>query len=204
MQGNSCVVNACTPNQSYEPVSCQDEIPYSLAATRTKTCNYYGNDYEYSVCILDTCQEGYMKGSFVAPYWSNNCVPRLCTPNQTSDIDCKHMVTHSTIATMTRTCNLQGTDYLYGSCILQSCESGYTNQGNWCAPIVQLTRSCLAYPICAGPCVNVSPRLLSPTTTPSACDSSVTQIGIGWCGLTGVVGFDTVWGGAVNYQRRCR
>ena len=126
LQNNSCVVNACNPDETYGSVFCIEEISYSSSATKTKFCNGSGSAYLYDTCIASSCQAGYN-------LQTNSCIANVCTPNQVQvPVSCVGEVSYSAVATKSKSCNAVGNDFLYGACTATSCQAGYNLQGNSC------------------------------------------------------------------------
>lgn len=124
--GSSCVAQSCTPDQSLGNTICVGEIPNSLVATKSITCSTTGDGYRYGSCNLNSCLDGY------APL-NGVCQPQVCTPDAIlTPLDCSASVTNSLVATATKTCNAQGLGYTYGSCVVQSCNTGFHVVGVGC------------------------------------------------------------------------
>ena len=125
--GNSCVAQSCTPNQmDFE--DCKADIPNAMTAQKSRTCNSNGSSYTYGSCSLQTCKSGYYKSG-------NMCVAQACVPDQyLGMVSCNNEIPHSQTTEKTQTCNSDGSGYVYGSCSLVVCESGYYKYGNSCLP----------------------------------------------------------------------
>ncbi len=129
-QENKCLPAKCEANESYGVVSCTSNIPFSLVANKSKNCNDVGSDFVFGDCRVEECQTGYYKSE-------NSCLALACSPSQDLGFaDCKSEIPFATAASKTKSCDAQGTDYVYGSCVLGSCEIGYYKQNNSCIPNV--------------------------------------------------------------------
>ncbi len=128
LENNSCLPNACTPNQDLGTVSCVNEIPNSESATKPKTCNAVGSNYLFGTCTTSGCLAGFnLQG--------NSCVANKCTPDQgLGTVSCVNEIPNSESATKPKTCNATGADYIYGSCTTSGCLAGYNLQNNSCVP----------------------------------------------------------------------
>ncbi len=62
----------------------------------------------------------------------NVCVPSDCSAPAV--VTCVSQIANAVVATMTRSCNVDKTGYVYGPCMVQSCQSGYALQSNECLP----------------------------------------------------------------------
>ena len=121
----------CTPD-SVEYLSCSNEIPNALSASRTRTCNSEGEDYTYSLCNLISCINVFEKDG-------NDCsiqLSEICTANFVDSISCTHEIANALSASKSRTCSSDGLNYTYGTCILSSCSNGYEPNGNSCSAII--------------------------------------------------------------------
>lgn len=133
IQNNTCVANACAPDQVFGDVDCKSEIPNSSNASKSKTCNSLGTDYLYGECSATACQSGYH-------LQNNSCVANACTPNQSyGSVDCKSEIPNASSASKTKTCNSFGTDFIYGACTVSTCQSGHYIKNNSCNAIASPT-----------------------------------------------------------------
>ena len=59
LSGKSCVAQKCSPNQKLPALSCVSELPNSLTAEKSNSCNSEGSGYLYGSCQALTCAAGY-------------------------------------------------------------------------------------------------------------------------------------------------
>ena len=62
----------------------------------------------------------------------NGGVCGSCTPAATDTVSCTGAIPNASAATKTRTCNAYGTSYVYGTCTVTACQSGYAVSNNTC------------------------------------------------------------------------
>lgn len=114
---NTCVSQACTPNEKLGQIDCSSEIPNSSKAEKSMACNSQGIGYDYGKCNLSSCESGYYKSK-------NKCKPHKCTPGTSyDDVSCS--ISNASSASKTKSCKADGSGYEYGKCIVDECKYGY-------------------------------------------------------------------------------
>ena len=138
----TCVANTlCTPNAQLGTVSCVADVPNSTTASKTKSCSADGQSYVYGTCEASACASGYS----VSPTTKTCVADTLCTPNaQLGAVSCAADIPNSTAASKTKSCSPDGQSYLYGTCSLSTCKSGFVAAGNVCTSTVQILRAAFA------------------------------------------------------------
>lgn len=56
----------------------------------------------------------------------------ICEPNSITTLECSNQISNAQTASQTKACNSQGSDYTYGLCGVETCNSGYKIVGNEC------------------------------------------------------------------------
>lgn len=108
-------------------LQCSDQKINSISATQNRVCNSAGTNLSDTVCLVETCKQGFN-------IKNNECVPRLCTPNLTTNVSCKNEISYSKTAIKQITCNETGTGISATICQLGQCDDAYYKSGDTCIP----------------------------------------------------------------------
>jgi hypothetical protein len=108
-------------------LQCSDQKINSISATQNRVCNSSGTNLSDTACLVQTCKQGFN-------IKNNECVPRLCTPNLTTNVNCKNEIAYSKTAIKQITCNETGTGISASICELGQCDDAYYKSGDTCIP----------------------------------------------------------------------
>lgn len=166
---NQCQVEPCTPGR-IQQTSCISKIQNAVLAVEIQTCRSDGNSYEPGECKLEACYPGFLAKE-------NKCIPETCRPTDPQgDQPCMDEILNSSEASKTKTCNSTGDQYVFGPCVLKSCNNGYVAKNDKCLP-----QTCKAG--AEGGVQDCSSRIPFSlvATAPQKCNSSGTAYETGEC-----------------------
>jgi hypothetical protein len=128
LESNSCIALECEPNQVIGYGDCKRDIPNSLIATQTLSCDSRGVSHIGGRCEVKQCQSGYILNS-------NSCELAMCEANrELSPASCRDEIPFSVSAVRTKKCNETGKGIIDGPCMVTGCEAGYLVSNNSCIP----------------------------------------------------------------------
>ena len=118
-QNQSCVPKSV----SYQ--ECSDFKPYAKEASIILTCSDDGSTRFASECLVKSCSPGYIN-------IGNNCVRQNCSPNSSFTVDCSGELPGAVSAKKRVTCSADGSQRIFGECVIQACGADFYQSGNTC------------------------------------------------------------------------
>lgn len=120
--GSLCRPSICQAN-SQQQISCKNAFANAKDAYFVRSCDNLGKSFRDGICTLRSCMPGFVK-------MNGSCRPQICSANQNITEPC--FIGNALKASRTMSCDSTGTSKVYGSCVVQTCSSGFVKRGNSC------------------------------------------------------------------------